>query len=171
MPCPTFSMPTSLSSLESAPYELLPYPATFDPDSDDRTTAFNTLLSQIASPIAPTAGSESVYGLEEGDAKTFLQNTYTLVRKCLSLSPSQQSLLAATLGKALTKRCDEIVKSEGLVCEEVRSAFGMQLYFAYQLGASTASNNRMQVRRRGETATATCVRPRPFGHTCVAREP
>lgn len=121
---PTFPIPSSLQELESAPYNLLPYPHDFDDDDEAaRAESFSRLIRLLEGGnrtlLSSGLGLFEVEDEEEEDYDTWndngrIQALYTLVRKSDSLAP-------ATRGRLVKLLCDAV---HGL-CEALESGSGM----------------------------------------------
>lgn len=107
---PTFPIPASLQELESAPYNLLPYPNDFEDDDEAaRAESFHKLIRLIEagnrSLISNGLGLfEVADGEEDFDAwndTERIQALYTLVRKSDSLAPATRSRLVKALCDAV----------------------------------------------------------------------
>jgi len=81
-----FPIPSSLTDLESAPYDLLPYPADFDDDDEAaRANSFDELVTRIWNGNAVLANAASGMDLFNNNCGGWcneerVQALYTLVR-------------------------------------------------------------------------------------------
>ena len=103
---PTFPIPASLQELESAPYNLLPYPNDFDDDDEAaRAESFHKLIrvieagnrSLISNGLGLFEVPEGEEDLDAWNDTERIQALYTLVRKSDSLAPATRSRLVKAL--------------------------------------------------------------------------
>lgn len=125
----TFPIPSSLSELEGAPYNLHPYPPDFDDDDEAaRAESFGRLIRLLENGNRTLLSSsmglfESIGGGdgeddEEEDYDVWndterVQALYTLVRKSDSLSPVTRARLVKLLCDAVHGLCDALSSSSG----------------------------------------------------------
>ncbi|KAL9181578.1 LOW QUALITY PROTEIN: hypothetical protein ACHAXT_010383 [Thalassiosira profunda] len=118
-----FPIPASLQELESAPYNLLPYPADFD-DSDEsaRAESFGALVRHLEAGNRTLASAGiGLFEEEEGEEEGYeewndherMQALYTLVRKSDSLAPAARGRLVGALCGAVAGLCDALGSAGG----------------------------------------------------------
>ena len=129
---PTFPIPASLQELESAPYNLLPYPNDFEDDDEAaRAESFHKLIRLIEagnrSLISNGLGLFEVPdGEEDLDAwndTERIQALYTLVRKSDSLAPATRSRLVKALCDAV-HGLSEALANPGAVMTQTQQSDG-----------------------------------------------
>jgi condensin complex subunit 1 len=107
---PTFPIPASLQELESAPYNLLPYPNDFDDDDEAaRAESFHKLIriieagnrSLISNGLGLFEVPDGEEDLDAWNDTERIQALYTLVRKSDSLAPATRSRLVKALCDAV----------------------------------------------------------------------
>lgn len=120
---PTFPIPASLQELESAPYNLLPYPADFDDDDEAaRAESFSKLIRLLESGNRTLLSSGlGLFEVEDEDEEDYdvwndsdrIQALYTLVRKSDSLAPATRGRLVKLLCDAVHGLCDALQSGSG----------------------------------------------------------
>ena len=130
---PTFPIPASLQDLESAPYNLLPYPNDFDDDDEAaRAESFHKLIRLVE------AGNRSLFsnglglfevpdGEEDLDAwndAERIQALYTLVRKSDSLAPATRSRLVKALCDAVHGLSDALANPGAVMTQSQQTNEG-----------------------------------------------
>mmetsp|Transcript_1590 Transcript_1590/g.3412 ORF Transcript_1590/g.3412 Transcript_1590/m.3412 type:complete len:1390 (+) Transcript_1590:152-4321(+) len=120
---PTFPIPSSLQELESAPYNLLPYPHDFDDDDEAaRAESFSKLIRLLEAGnrtlLSAGLGLFEVEEEEEEDFDTWndngrIQALYTLVRKSDSLAPATRGRLVKLLCDAVHGLCEALESGSG----------------------------------------------------------
>jgi condensin complex subunit 1 len=107
---PTFPIPASLQELESAPYNLLPYPNDFEDDDEAaRAESFHKLIrvveagnrSLISNGLGLFEVPDGEEDLDAWNDTGRIQALYTLVRKSDSLAPATRTRLVKALCDAV----------------------------------------------------------------------
>jgi len=107
---PTFPIPASLQELESAPYNLLPYPNDFEDDDEAaRAESFHKLIrvveagnrSLISNGLGLFEVPDGEEDLDAWNDTERIQALYTLVRKSDSLAPATRTRLVKALCDAV----------------------------------------------------------------------
>mmetsp|Transcript_7744 Transcript_7744/g.13486 ORF Transcript_7744/g.13486 Transcript_7744/m.13486 type:complete len:1395 (-) Transcript_7744:164-4348(-) len=117
----TFPIPSSLQELESAPYNLLPYPQDFDDDDEAaRAESFSKLIRLLEGGNRTLLNSGlGLFEVEDEDEEDFdawngnerIQALYTLVRKSDSLAPATRGKLVKVLCNAVHGLCEALESS------------------------------------------------------------
>ncbi|KAK1744873.1 condensin complex subunit 1 [Skeletonema marinoi] len=107
---PTFPIPASLQELESAPYNLLPYPNDFEDDDEAaRAESFHKIIrvveagnrSLISNGLGLFEVPDGEEDLDAWNDTERIQALYTLVRKSDSLAPATRTRLVKALCDAV----------------------------------------------------------------------
>jgi len=154
---PTFPIPCALHDLESAPYNLLPYPENFDDDDEAaRAESFDALVFQLEDGNRIISSATIVlFEPEDEDEEPWndeerMQAIYTLVRKASSLAIQTKKRLidilceaVLSLHRILNDFATSLKKGEEnaqqVVSEEFRAAFSFHVYMLYSMMFSTES--------------------------------
>ncbi|KAL7485181.1 hypothetical protein ACHAW6_010781 [Cyclotella cf. meneghiniana] len=132
-----FPVPPSFTSLESSPYNLLPYPVDFNDDDEScRAESFDRLISLIETGNRSlNCGGLDLFEEEEGDEWNDgerVQALYTLVRKADSLAPAARQRLIAALSNSVSSLSAALSsKAESVVPQSFRDAFACHIYMLF----------------------------------------
>lgn len=147
---PTFPIPASLQELESAPYNLHPYPNDFDDDDEAaRAESFHKLIRVIEagnrSLISNGLGLFEVPDGEEdldawNDAER-IQALYTLVRKSDSLAPATRSRLVKALCDAVHGLSDALANPGAMASSSMQQQTQLRVDSDGEEGGGAANNN------------------------------
>ena len=117
-----FPVPSEFQDLERAPYNLHPYPDSFDDTTEaSRADSFDALLD--------FCDAEEATVLDYARLQAF----YTLVRKSSSLAPSTRGRLLEILGSSLQALCGALDEATETLPPSFRASFAGHLYLFYSL--------------------------------------